>query len=166
MIDHFHPVFRFFFLESFADPTEWVTARLAYTRSVAANSIVGYVLGIGDRHAQNMLIDTTTGEVVHIDFGIVFDQGKGLGTPETVPFRLTQNIIDGMGISGCEGTFRRTCEEILRVLKDNTLPIMTILEVVIHDPLYKWSLSPLQARFFIIQSTHLRLTMLTYRIGV
>lgn len=27
----------------------------------------------------------------------------GLGTPETVPFRLTRDIMDGMGITGCEG---------------------------------------------------------------
>jgi len=30
--------------------------------------------------------------VVHIDFGIVFEQGKTLGTPETVPFRLTREV--------------------------------------------------------------------------
>ncbi|KAJ1433988.1 hypothetical protein B484DRAFT_394296, partial [Ochromonadaceae sp. CCMP2298] len=49
----FHPAFRFFFLERYADPLQWMAARLAYTRSVAANSIIGYVLGIGDRHAHN-----------------------------------------------------------------------------------------------------------------
>ena len=32
---------------------------------------------------------------VMLDFGIMFDQGKGLGTPETVPFRLTRDMIDG-----------------------------------------------------------------------
>jgi ataxia telangiectasia mutated family protein len=58
-----------------------MTARLAYTRSVAVNSIVGYILGIGDRHAHNILVDTLSGEVVHIDFGIVYEQGRGLGTP-------------------------------------------------------------------------------------
>ncbi|KAJ1408916.1 kinase-like domain-containing protein, partial [Ochromonadaceae sp. CCMP2298] len=87
-----------------------------------------------------------TGEVVHIDFGIVSPPGKGLGTPETVPFRLTRDIVDAMGLTQYEGSFRRSCEEVLRVLRDNALQIMTILEVVIHDPLYKWSLSPLQAR--------------------
>lgn len=46
--------------------------------------------GIGDRHAQNILVDTVTAELVHIDFGIVFEQGKTLTTPETVPFRLTR----------------------------------------------------------------------------
>ena len=53
----FNPAFRFFFIENFCDPTEWVTARLAYVRSVAINSVVGYILGIGDRHAHNILVD-------------------------------------------------------------------------------------------------------------
>jgi ataxia telangiectasia mutated family protein len=48
--------------------------RLTYTRSVATASIVGHVLGIGDRHGSNILMDNHKGEVVHIDFGIAFDQ--------------------------------------------------------------------------------------------
>lgn len=142
----FHPAFRYFFLERFPHPTEWMTARLAYTRSVAATSMIGYLLGVGDRHSHNILIDTKTGEVVHIDFGIMFEQGKALGIPETVPFRLTPDIIDGMGISGYEGTYRKCCEEVLKVLRSNVSQLLTILEVIIHDPLYKWTLSPLQAR--------------------
>lgn len=39
--------------------------------------------------------------------GIAFEQGRILPTPETVPFRLTRDVIDGMGVSGVEGTFRR-----------------------------------------------------------
>ncbi len=128
-------------MEHFDDPSTWVERRIAYTRSVAVSSIVGYILGIGDRHSQNILIDTKTAEVVHIDFGIVFEQSKLLGTPETVPFRLTRDIIDGF-ISGIEGTFRKCCEETLRVLRKNLSAIMAILNVVIHDPLYRWSLSP------------------------
>lgn len=37
--------------------------------SVAVMSMVGYILGIGDRHVQNMLIDEKTAEIIHIDFG-------------------------------------------------------------------------------------------------
>ena len=33
--------------------------------------------------------------------------GKHLPTPETIPFRLTRDIVDGMGVAGVEGTFRR-----------------------------------------------------------
>lgn len=39
--------------------------------------------------------------------GVAFEQGTLLTTPETVPFRLSRDIIDGMGICGIEGTFRK-----------------------------------------------------------
>lgn len=73
----YSPSFRFFFMEYFLHSAEaWHSAKMKYTRSVAINSIVGHVLGIGDRHLSNILIHTKTGAVVHIDFGIVFEQGK------------------------------------------------------------------------------------------
>ncbi len=75
--NHYSPSLRFFFLERFGDSAElWHIARMKYIRSVAVSSIVGHVLGIGDRHLSNILIHTKTGMVVHIDFGIVFEQGK------------------------------------------------------------------------------------------
>lgn len=37
--------------------------------SIAISSIVGYVLGLGDRHCQNILLDEKTAEAIHIDFG-------------------------------------------------------------------------------------------------
>jgi len=83
--------------------------------------------------------------LVHIDLGVAFEQGKTLRTPEVVPFRLTRDIIDGMGICGTEGTFRRCCEETLKVLRENNESLLTILEVFLHDPLYRWTLSPLKA---------------------
>lgn len=38
--------------------------------------------------------------MVHIDLGIAFEQGRFLNTPELVPFRLTRDIVDGMGAAG------------------------------------------------------------------
>ena len=67
---------RRFFTEHFAEPAEWFERRLAYTRSVASSSIVGYVLGLGDRHPHNILIHNKTAEITHIDLGVGFDQGK------------------------------------------------------------------------------------------
>lgn len=37
--------------------------------SVATSSMVGYVMGLGDRHVQNILVDKQSAEVIHIDFG-------------------------------------------------------------------------------------------------
>ncbi|XP_020591737.1 serine/threonine-protein kinase ATM [Phalaenopsis equestris] len=142
---NFRPVMRYFFLERFLRPADWFECRLAYTRSVAASSMVGYIVGLGDRHSMNILIDQATAEVVHIDLGVAFEQGLMLKTPERVPFRLTRDIIDGMGVTGVEGVFRRCCEETLAVMRTNKEALLTIIEVFIHDPLYKWALSPLKA---------------------
>ena len=142
----FRPAFRFFFVEHFADARDWLDRRGAYTRSVAANAMVGHVLGIGDRHAQNILVDTRSGEQVHIDFGVAFDQGKALTAPETVPFRLTRDVVDGMGCHGTHGAFTLAAEATMKTLRRHAGEIVTILDVLIHDPLYRWMVSPKDAR--------------------
>jgi FKBP12-rapamycin complex-associated protein len=48
----------------------WLDRRSNYTRSLAVMSMVGYILGLGDRHPSNLMLDRLTGKVVHIDFGI------------------------------------------------------------------------------------------------
>ncbi|XP_048483774.1 serine-protein kinase ATM [Plutella xylostella] len=145
ILREFRPVFHYFFTEHYHDPVAWYERRLAYTKSVATSSMVGYIMGLGDRHVQNILVDKRTAEVIHIDFGIAFDQGKALPTPETIPFRLTQDIIAGFGCSGVEGVFRRCCEKTMQVLRDNHEALLTILEVLLCDPLYCWSITPAQA---------------------
>jgi serine-protein kinase ATM len=138
----FTPVFHHFFLENFLIPSDWFSKRISYTRSVASNSIVDYIIGLGDRHSHNILIDIKSAEIVHIDLGVAFDQGKLLPIPEVVPFRLTRDICDGFGITGTEGIFRRCSEETMEVLRNNASLLNIIVEVFIHDPLFKWSLSP------------------------
>ena len=54
---------------------------------------------------------------------------------EKVPFRLTQNVIDGFGITGIEGVYRRCCEVTLRILRENKNSLISVLESFVHDPL-------------------------------
>ncbi len=35
-------------------------------------SMVGFILGLGDRHLENILLDVTSGDVVHVDFNCLF----------------------------------------------------------------------------------------------
>lgn len=142
--ERFHPVMKYFFMEYFVNPDDWFVRRQAYTRSTAAISILGHVLGLGDRHGHNILLDTKTGEVVHIDLGVAFEAGRILPVPELVPFRLTRDTVDGMGITKTEGVFRRCCEFTLDALREEQYSIMTILDVLRYDPLYTWSISPLR----------------------
>ncbi|KAF5387310.1 hypothetical protein D9757_005776 [Collybiopsis confluens] len=140
-VENFQPVMRHYFTETHKTPIAWFRSRLNYTRSVATTSIVGHVLGLGDRHTSNILIDNSKGEIVHIDLGVAFDQGKLLPVPETVPFRMTPDMVDGMGISKTDGVFKRCAEETLRVLRDGSDVIMTVLQVFRYDPLYNWTMS-------------------------
>ncbi|KAE9539511.1 hypothetical protein AGLY_004763 [Aphis glycines] len=135
------PVFRYYFFEKFLSPSIWFERRQAFIHSVATTSMIGYILGLGDRHFHNILIDNNTAELIHIDFGVAFEQGTLLNTPETVPFRLTRDIVDGMGICGIEGTFRKCCEKTMSVLRQNQDVIVTITEVLLYDPCYQWALT-------------------------
>jgi ataxia telangiectasia mutated family protein len=138
------PTFRFHFLERHKIPMTLLTNRLNYTRSVATTSIVGHILGLGDRHVSNILLDDLTGEVIHIDFGVAFDQGKLLPIPELVPFRLTRDMVDAMGLHGVEGVYRRCCQETLRVMREGASVIETVLQVFKYDPLYDWTQNPVK----------------------
>jgi ataxia telangiectasia mutated family protein len=174
------PVMRHYFTERSKNPISWFSMRLNYTRSVATTSIVGHILGLGDRHSSNILMDNVTGEVVHIDLGVAFDQvgviflvdnkyiflmeiywpqGKLLSVPERIPFRMTADIVDGMGISGTQGVFQRCAEETLRVLRDDSEVIMTVLEVFKHDPLHSWSV----LSFFLFINKNNNRISLTFR---
>ncbi|KAK0289904.1 Serine/threonine-protein kinase tel1 [Friedmanniomyces endolithicus] len=144
--DQMPPVLRHFFFERFDDPDEWFEKRTAYTRTTAAISILGHVLGLGDRHCQNILLDEKTGEAVHIDLGVAFEAGKVLPVPEKVPFRLSRDIVDAMGITKTEGVFRRCCEFTMDALREDKDSIMTLLNVLRYDPLYNWTVSPLRAK--------------------
>ncbi|KAJ1764033.1 hypothetical protein LPJ69_002094 [Coemansia sp. RSA 1752] len=138
------PIFRFFFYQHFHDPRSWFERRETYIRSAAVASVAGWALGIGDRHLQNILVDQTSAEIVHIDLGIAFDLGKLLPIPELVPFRLTREMVDGMGLLGLDGSFRHACQATLHAMRDNSRVVITILNVLKVDPLYLWSLIPLR----------------------
>jgi serine/threonine-protein kinase ATR len=139
LIKDYKPCFHKFFIQRFDDPTEWFEARNVFTCSAAVWSVIGHVIGLGDRHTENILIDLTNGECVHVDFDCLFDKGLTLQKPEIIPFRLTPNFVDAMGPLGVEGTFRRTMEICLRVLRANKDALLSVLEPFLRDPTVSWS---------------------------
>ena len=60
--------------------------------------------------------------------------------PEKVPFRLTRMLINAMGVSGVEGNFRTTCENVMRVMRENKESLIAVLEAFVYDPLINWRL--------------------------
>ncbi|XP_050514722.1 serine/threonine-protein kinase SMG1 [Diabrotica virgifera virgifera] len=120
-------------------PDVWWQVIKRYSYSIAVMSIIGYIIGLGDRHLDNMLVDLTSGDVVHIDYNVCFEKGKTLRVPEKVPFRLTPNIKDALGVTGVEGIFRLACENVLKVMRKGRETLLTLLEAFVYDPLIDWT---------------------------
>lgn len=119
----------------------WFERRTNYTRSLATMSMVGYVLGLGDRHPSNLMLDRLSGRILHIDFGDCFEVAMTREKyPEKIPFRLTRMLINAMEVTGIEGTYRMTCEKVMHVLRKNKDGLMAVLEAFIYDPLLDWRL--------------------------
>lgn len=109
----------------------WLERRTNYTRSLGVMSMVGYILGLGDRHPSNLMLDRITGKIIHIDFGDCFEVAMHREKyPERVPFRLTRMLTYAMEVGNIEGSFRITCENVMRVLRDNKESLMAVLEAV------------------------------------
>ncbi|XP_076458807.1 serine/threonine-protein kinase SMG1-like [Babylonia areolata] len=118
---------------------EWWQMVQTYSRSTAVMSMIGYIIGLGDRHLDNVLVDLATGEVVHIDYNVCFEKGKNLRVPERVPFRMTQNIEAALGVTGIEGIFRLSSEHVLRTMRKGRETLLTLLEAFVYDPLVDWT---------------------------
>jgi phosphatidylinositol kinase/protein kinase (PI-3 family) len=120
---------------------KWLERRTNYTRSLAVMSMVGYVLGLGDRHPSNLMLDRNNGKIIHVDFGDCFETAMTREKfPERIPFRLTRMLKNAMEVTGIEGTFRRTCESVMKVLRSNLDSVMAVLEAFVYDPLVYWKL--------------------------
>ncbi|GMK55487.1 hypothetical protein CspeluHIS016_0205430 [Cutaneotrichosporon spelunceum] len=134
-------VFHEWFMLNWPEPSAWLSARTNYARTLAVMSMIGFVLGLGDRHGENILFDGLTGDTVQVDLNCLFDRAKAFEVPERVPFRLTQNMEDALGVTGVEGVFRKAAEITMGILRSNSDSMMSVLEAFIHDPLIEWTKS-------------------------
>ncbi|KPI87973.1 target of rapamycin kinase (TOR) kinase 3 putative (TOR3) [Leptomonas seymouri] len=120
---------------------QWLSYRQTYGQTLAAMSMVGYVLGLGDRHLNNLMLQGN-GTVVHIDFGDCFEVAMHRALyAEAVPFRLTRLLVCALGITGVDGVYRMTCELAMKNLRRHCENLLSILEAFIYDPLINWRLN-------------------------
>lgn len=143
LIQKFNPAFHYFFFENFKTPSSYLKALSNYQKSTAINSIVGHIVGIGDRHTNNILLSPETGECVHIDFGMIFEFAQYfLPVAEQVPFRFTRDIEAGVSLilGRDQGVFRNFLERTFEVLKKNEDLLMAVCEVFLYDPINRWSI--------------------------
>ena len=121
-------------------PEEILAQRINFIRNYAAICISGYILGIGDRHLDNFLINVNNSEIVAIDFGVAFGQGLNQLIPELVPYRLTRQLCNVLSPFGIKGIIRQTMIDVLSAYKFGKDYILDYCEVFVKEPLLEWML--------------------------
>jgi len=122
------------------DSNHWIERRASYTSSLSMTSVSGYILGLGDRHMSNIMIDLSTAKLIHIDFGDCFEVSMHRAEfPEKVPFRLTRMLTNALEVSGVDGSFRSLSEIGLSLCRESRTQLLGLLEVFIYDPLIQWT---------------------------
>lgn len=92
-----------YYTSRFGSPSSdsFKAALLNFVHSLAAYSLICYCLHIKDRHNGNILVNTLTGHLVHIDFGFMLTNAPGgsayVGGFESAPFKLTVDYLELLG---------------------------------------------------------------------
>ena len=84
------------------DSVRFQEARANFVKSMAAYSVVCYLLQLKDRHNGNIMVDDK-GHILHIDFGFCFDIAPGGVKFERAPFKLTPEMMAVMGGGSGQG---------------------------------------------------------------
>jgi phosphatidylinositol 4-kinase len=87
------------------DSIRFQEARSNFVKSMAAYSVISFLLQFKDRHNGNIMIDDA-GHLIHIDFGFCFDIAPGGIKFERAPFKLTAEMIAVMGGSPTSQSYR------------------------------------------------------------
>ncbi|KEY67180.1 hypothetical protein S7711_03040 [Stachybotrys chartarum IBT 7711] len=121
------------FLKAFGQPDSkpYRAGVEAFKRSLAAYSIISYVLQLKDRHNGNVLIDSE-GHIVHIDFGFMLSNSPGSVGFEAAPFKLTHEYVDVLG--GLESQdyddYKKLCKQAFQALRrsaDNIIDLVAMM---------------------------------------
>ncbi|CAK4021421.1 Phosphatidylinositol 4-kinase pik1 [Lecanosticta acicola] len=143
-----------------AESTAYRRAIDCFVRSLAAYSIISYVLQLKDRHNGNILIDSD-GHVIHIDFGFMLSNSPGNMGFEAAPFKLTFEYVELLG--GQEGEafvqFKELMKDAFQALRREAERIVTLVELMGREskmPCYGGGVmnvvSALRARFVLEKS--------------
>ncbi|KAK9241048.1 kinase-like domain-containing protein [Lipomyces kononenkoae] len=106
-------------------------AQAEFIKSLAAYSLICYILQIKDRHNGNILLDTD-GHVIHIDFGFLLSNTPGSVGFEAAPFKLTQEYIELMdgGNSEAFDSFRALVKIAFKALRKQADDIVVLVEMM------------------------------------
>lgn len=122
-----------------ASPEAFLMLRSEFAKSLAAINVCSYVLGIGDRHLENFLLDMSTGCLIPIDFGHAFGSAtEVLPVPELAPFRLTRQLELFLQPLGSKGLLEHPMVCIMKALQLKKEVILNTMDVFVKEPLLDW----------------------------
>jgi phosphatidylinositol kinase/protein kinase (PI-3 family) len=103
----------------------------AFTRSLAAYSMISYVLQLKDRHNGNLLIDNM-GHIIHIDFGFMLSNSPGSMGFEAAPFKLTQEYVDVLGglATPAFEEFKALCKRAFQALRKEAERLIMLVDLM------------------------------------
>ncbi|EGW31992.1 phosphatidylinositol 4-kinase [Spathaspora passalidarum NRRL Y-27907] len=116
------------------DSPKFKQAQDNFASSLAAYSIICYILQIKDRHNGNIMVDNE-GHIIHIDFGFLLSNSPGSVGFEAAPFKLTSEYVDLLGglDSPAYAKFVMLCKECFNSLRENSDQIIDIVELMQKD---------------------------------
>jgi phosphatidylinositol 4-kinase len=121
-----------FFEQYFHQADTLADAKANFCESLAAYSMVCFLLQIKDRHNGNILLDNR-GHLIHIDFGFFFLSSPGKNTGfESAPFKLTREFVNLLGgpDSHLFGIFRTLCHRTFLSLRKHCHEIILLVEML------------------------------------
>ena len=103
----------------------------SYINSCAGYCVITYILGIGDRHLENLMIDNK-GRLFHIDFGYILGKDP---KPAPPPIKLCQEMVEVMGGKGSSRyeEFKQKCVNAYWVLRENARVIVNMFYLMIDS---------------------------------
>ncbi|KAH8878564.1 phosphatidylinositol 4-kinase PIK1 [Thozetella sp. PMI_491] len=106
----------------------------AFKRSLAAYSVISYVLQLKDRHNGNILIDNE-GHIIHIDFGFMLSNSPGAVGFEAAPFKLTYEYVEVLGGVGAPDfeDFKKLCKQAFQALRRSAENIIDLVSMMGRD---------------------------------
>merc|ERR1711920_345921 len=96
-----------------------------FVRSSAGYCVITYILGIGDRHLDNLMV-TRDGRLFHIDFGFILGKDP---KPLPPPMRICKEMVEGMGGFDSPGyaSFKSKCCQAYNILRRHAKLIINLL---------------------------------------
>ncbi|ORY40889.1 phosphatidylinositol 3-kinase [Neocallimastix californiae] len=111
-----------------------------YIKSCAGYCVISYLLGVGDRHLDNLLM-TTSGNIFHVDFGYILGRDP---KPFPPPMKLCKEMVEAMGGASSPHYqyFRSFCFSTFSILRKNSNLILNLFGLMVDANIRDIAIEP------------------------